>query len=650
MSSWIPVYEPWLVAGDSEAVARAVRSGWVSSAGAELRAFEQAWASYCGMAHGVGVSSGTAALELALEAAGVGPGDEVICPTFTIISCALAIVRVGATPVLVDSDPGTYCMDAEEVRAKVTDKTAAVLAVHMYGHPVAPEVVELSRTRGLLLVEDAAEAHGAEIRIGEEWARCGGVGELSVFSFYANKAITTGEGGMVLTNDGRHADRVRSLMNLCFKPSRRFEHDELGHNYRLTNVQAALGLSQIGRLDEIVERKRSLARSYRERLDAVEGVTMQSEAPWARPVPWMIGVVLDDEAGMDAAELARRLKALGVDSRPFFLGMHEQPVLRQRGLFDGVRYPVAERLSRQGLYLPSSPMLEDDVVDRVCSAVRHALSSKGPEVSAAPAAPGKLPDAPEQPAVFGTLYASAYDALYADKDYAGEVDALEACFERFGDRAVKEILDLGCGTGRHMAVLLDRGYRVTGVDRSPAMLARARERLASRDGSELLESSVAGLLAPGRRWDATVMMFAVLSYHTRTEELLAALRASRAHTAEGGLLIADLWYGPAVLEEPPGSRSREVTVDGDRWLRHVDSTHDPRAQLVTVGYELERRGGDEAEALAREEHVMRYLFPQEIELLLELSGFRLIHLGNWPAVDEPPGADGYTAVLIARAC
>jgi hypothetical protein len=146
------------------------------------------------------------------------------------------------------------------------------------------------------------------------------------------------------------------------------------------------------------------------------------------------------------------------------------------------------------------------------------------------------------------------------------------------------------------------------------------------------------------------MMFAVLSYHTRNEDLLAALRASRAHTAEGGLLVADLWYGPAVLEEPPASRTREVKVDGDRWLRHVDSIHDPRAQVVTVRYELERRAGDDTEASASEEHVMRYLFPQEIELLLELSGFRLIHLGNWPAVDEPPGADGYSAALIARAC
>jgi perosamine synthetase len=180
MKSRIPVYEPWLRPEDSEAVARAVRSGWVSSAGAELRAFEEQWASYCGRTHGVGVSSGTAALELTLEAAGLGSGDEVLCPTFTIISCALAIVRVGAIPVLVDSDPRTYCMDAEGVRAKVTDRTAAILAVHMYGHPVAPDVVELARDRSLLLIEDAAEAHGAELRLDDRWVRCGGVGDLSV--------------------------------------------------------------------------------------------------------------------------------------------------------------------------------------------------------------------------------------------------------------------------------------------------------------------------------------------------------------------------------------------------------------------------------------------------------------------------------------
>ena len=650
MRSRIPVYEPWLVPGDAEAVARVVRSGWVSSAGDALRAFEERWASYCGRRHGIAVSSGTAALELALEACGVGPGDEVICPTFTIISCARAIVRVGATAALVDSDPRIYAMDPEAVRNRITDRTAGILAVHMYGHPVNAEaLLEITRNHGLVFVEDAAEAHGAEVRIGGEWVRCGGLGEVSIFSFYANKAITTGEGGMVMTDDDGIAERLRSLMNLGFKRERRFEHDELGHNFRMTNLQASLGVAQIDRLDSILERKRELARSYRERLGGVEGVAMQGQEPWARPVPWMIGIELDDDIPMDAAEFARRLSDHGVDSRPYFLGMHEQPVFIRQGLFDGESHPVAERLSRRGLYLPSSPTLDAATIDRVCGAVRQVLSGRGIESSlSAPAAEPPL-EPPGDAAPFGEVYAAAYDDLYGDKDYAREVDALEICFRRFGQGAVEDVLDLGCGTGRHMALLLDRGYRVTGVDRSGAMLQAAQDRLGGRDGATLVEASIASFHAPGKKWDAVLMMFAVLSYQTDTAQVLEALRVARAHLTTGGLLVADIWYGPAVLAQPPGRRTKEVGESGNRWVRHVEGEHDPIAQLATVRYSLEHAGSRGVDASDREEHVLRYFFPREIELLLELSGFGIVHLGGWPAIDDPPRPDGYAAVVVGRA-
>ena len=231
----------------------------------------------------------------------------------------------------------------------------------------------------MAVIEDAAEAHGAEYLSGRGgaqpvWRRCGGFGTLSCFSFYANKLITTGEGGMVLTDDPRLAERARSLRNLCFQPSRRFLHEGLGFNYRLTNLQAALGLAQLERIDEIVARKRRVAARYTERLKEIDGLQLPAEESWARSVFWVYGIVISEGRGMDAAELAGRLRDRGVETRPFFLGMHEQPALRARGLFAGERHPVAERLARRGLYLPSGLALTDTQVDRVCDAVREAMA------------------------------------------------------------------------------------------------------------------------------------------------------------------------------------------------------------------------------------------------------------------------------------
>jgi perosamine synthetase len=236
-------------------------------------------------------------------------------------------------------------------------------------------LLELAERHGLALIEDAAEAHGAEYlsRLGG-WRRCGGFGTTSTFSFYANKLVTTGEGGMLLTDDDQLADRAARLRNLGFLPERRFYHTELGFNFRLTNLQAALGVAQVERMPEIVARKRWLGQEYTRRLAGIDGLQLPAEEPWARSVYWMYGLVLDERLGLDAAELARRLKARGVDTRPFFLGMHEQPVLRRRGLFAaGERYPVAERLARQGLYLPSGLGLTECQLAQVCDAVQDSL-------------------------------------------------------------------------------------------------------------------------------------------------------------------------------------------------------------------------------------------------------------------------------------
>jgi perosamine synthetase len=376
----IPVNEPSIGQRELEYLTECVNTGWISSAGRFIDAFEEAWAAYCGVQYGVAVCNGTAALQVAVGCLDLQPGDEVIMPTFTIISCALAVIQSGAVPVLVDSDPMTWCMDVTQVETKITPRTRAIMPVHIYGHPVDLDpLLSLAEKHDLFIVEDAAEVHGAEYlsgRTGSDptWKRCGGLGHISAFSFYANKLITTGEGGMVISNDPAFAEKARSLRNLCFRPERRFYHTDIGFNYRMTNLQAALGLAQVERMDQIVQHKRWMGETYTKRLGDVPGLQLPVEESWARQVYWMYGVVLDDSHDLDAEEFAARLERLGVQTRPFFLGMHEQPVFLARGLFHNEHYPVAERIARRGLYLPSGMALTEDQLERVCQSVRTVLA------------------------------------------------------------------------------------------------------------------------------------------------------------------------------------------------------------------------------------------------------------------------------------
>jgi perosamine synthetase len=285
-------------------------------------------------------------------------------------------------PVLVDCDPRTWCMDVDQVKNKITERTHAIMPVHIYGHPVDMDpILDLAERHGLAIIEDAAEVHGAEYLSGRRtahpaWRRCGSFGTLSCFSFYANKLITTGEGGMVLTDDPKLAEKTRSLRNLCFQANRRFYHEELGFNFRLTNLQAALGLAQLERIEEIIARKRWMGQEYTRCLADIKGLQLPVEESWARNVYWMYGIVLSEETAMDASVLAQRLKQRGIETRPFFLGLHEQPVFHQRELFLEERYPVAERIARQGLYLPSGLALTTEQLAEVCDAVREALSKR----------------------------------------------------------------------------------------------------------------------------------------------------------------------------------------------------------------------------------------------------------------------------------
>jgi len=366
----IPVNDPLFLGREKEFLTRCIDTGWISSDGEFVERFENAFAEYIGVRHGVAVCNGTVALELAIAALELPPHSEVILPAFTIISCVLAVLRNGLRPVLVDADPGTWTMDPSQVLAKINSNTKAIMPVHIYGHPVdmAP-MREWAEKYGLMLVEDAAEAHGARCR----GKMCGSLSDIAAFSFYANKIITTGEGGMCITDRDDLAKRLRSLRNLCFIPERRFEHHQLGYNFRMTNLQAAVGVAQMETAGELVRRKLWQGEEYRRRLSWVQGIHLQVVKPWASPVYWVNGLLLDEEVSIDASELAARLFTKGVQTRPFFFPMHEQPVFKNMGLFRGESYPVSENLARRGLYLPSGMALTKEQIERGCDALTASL-------------------------------------------------------------------------------------------------------------------------------------------------------------------------------------------------------------------------------------------------------------------------------------
>ncbi len=367
----IPVNEPLLGGNEKRYLQECIDSGWISSEGPFVERFEVELAGRVGRRYGVAVANGSAALEAAVVALGLDPGDEVILPTFTIISCAAAIVRAGARPVLVDCDPVTWNMDVAQVAERITQRTKAIMVVHIYGLPVDMNpLLDLAERHGLRIIEDAAEMHGQTYR----GRPCGSFGDLSIFSFYPNKHVTTGEGGMILTDDPVLAERCRSLRNLCFQPGRRFVHQELGWNLRMSNLQAAVGVAQLERLNEFVARKRCMGRRYTELLTGVPGLQLPlASTHYAENIYWVYGVVLDDDLLADAAEAMARLHAAGIGTRPFFWPMHEQPVFHRMGMFQGERYPVAEQLARRGFYLPSGLALTDEQIEQVCQVVQEQL-------------------------------------------------------------------------------------------------------------------------------------------------------------------------------------------------------------------------------------------------------------------------------------
>ena len=371
----IPIASPFLAGNERRYVNEVVRSGWISSSGSAVRRFESEFADYCGSRHGIAVSSGTAALHLALRAAGVGPGDEVIIPDFTMIAVAYAVLYCGARPVLADVEPDTGNLDASRLETNFSRRTKAVIAVHTYGHPcdLAP-ILRSARRHKALVIEDAAEAHGALYK----GKRCGAVADLGVFSFYANKIVTTGEGGMVITKDPKLAARCRYLRDLCFTPGREhdFRHDEIGFNYRLSSLQAALGIAQLENITDTIARKKRIAAHYNKALSGLKGLELPAARSYASSVYWMYGIRLTAEAPLTREKLRRELKERGIETRVFFYPMHLQKGLKGKFQAAGLDRAASIRLSEQGLCLPCGTGLTKDQLRYVSSAVRAAWGLK----------------------------------------------------------------------------------------------------------------------------------------------------------------------------------------------------------------------------------------------------------------------------------
>ncbi len=368
----IPVNTPLLDGNEEKYLLECIRTGWISSEGPFIKKFEDNFAAYVNREHGIAVANGSAALDIAVKALNLAKGDEVIMPAFTIISPAQSVINAGLIPVLVDSDPLTWNMDVHSIEARITKKTKAILVVHIYGIPVDMDpVLELCKKYKLFLIEDAAEMHGQYYK----GQACGSFGTISIFSFYPNKHITTGEGGMIVCNDEKLAAHCRKLRNLAFEPEgRRFIHHELGWNYRMTNMQAALGLAQLEKIGEHIQKKRHIGRRYQEGLSALKDFQLPIVATdYADNIYWVYALVAKSEELCN--ETVKKLSELKIGTRPFFWCMHEQPVFAKMGLFKNEKYPVAEKLARNGFYIPSGLGLTDVQVDTVIEAMHRINAS-----------------------------------------------------------------------------------------------------------------------------------------------------------------------------------------------------------------------------------------------------------------------------------
>ena len=364
---FIPVNEPLLDGNEKKYLIDCVETGWISSAGEYVNRLEKDMAAYVGRKAGISVCNGSAALEAAVNALSIPVGSEVIMPAFTIISCSNAIIKAGLTPVLVDADYNTWNMDVSQIEEKITDKTKAIMVVHIYGLPVdmAP-VIEIAQKHNLYIIEDAAEAIGVTYK----GKQCGSFGDISCMSFFANKHVTTGEGGMIFADDDAIIAKARNEKNLYFDSERRYIHEEIGSNFRMTNIQAAIGCAQLEKINDHLKIKRSIGEKYNELLAENEVFNLPvDKTEYADNLYWIYGLVIKDEIELDATTVMKKLGEMGIGTRHFFYPIHLQPAYNKMGLFIGESYPVAEKLAQKGLYIPAGMALTDEQIKTVADCV-----------------------------------------------------------------------------------------------------------------------------------------------------------------------------------------------------------------------------------------------------------------------------------------
>jgi perosamine synthetase len=361
----IPVAEPKLGGNELKYVTDCVSSGWISSIGKYIKKFEEEFSKFSDTKYGIATSSGTTALHLALVTFGIGKGDEVIIPTLSFIATANCVTYTGAKPIFVDSEPRTWNMDPEKVKEKITDNTKAIVPVHLYGHPVDMDpIMDLAEEYSLVVIEDAAEAHGAEYRK----RKVGSIGHVGCFSFYGNKIITTGEGGMITTNDEEFMNKAMMLRDHAMSKEKRYWHPYMGYNYRMTNMQAAVGLAQVEKIEEYIEIKRKNAKKYNERLGGISSITLPPEMEWAKNVYWLYSILVDN---IPRDDFTTRLREKEIDSRPFFYPMHTQPPYAD---YSNEKLEVAEDIAKRGVSLPSATTLKEDEIDYICKTIAETLS------------------------------------------------------------------------------------------------------------------------------------------------------------------------------------------------------------------------------------------------------------------------------------
>lgn len=357
----IPVAEPNLDGNELKYVMDCVKTGWISSMGDYVIKFEKSFSKYCGVKYGIAVANGTVALHTALEALGIKKGDEVIIPSLTFVATANAVKYTGAKPVFIDSEPRTWNIDPEKIEEKITSRTKAIIPVHLYGHPCDMDrIKEVAEKYNLAVIEDAAEAHGAEYK----GKKIGSLSTISCFSFYGNKILTTGEGGMCLTNNEKLAEKMRQLKDHGMSAERRYYHLQVGYNYRLTNIQAAIGLAQLEKLDKTIEIKRKNVQLYNSLLKDIKGITLPIEESWAKNVYWLYSILIEKDYKLKRDELMLKLKNEGIETRPFFIPLHKMPYMDE-----GLKLPIAEKTSEKGVSLPSSTKLTKEQIEKVCEII-----------------------------------------------------------------------------------------------------------------------------------------------------------------------------------------------------------------------------------------------------------------------------------------